>query len=123
LGTVPGAAALLRFADIVLLPSDHEGTPVSLIEAMAAGLPCLASAVGGIPELFGTGGGLAVENDPGVFAAALESLLDDPQRRLALGARAREVWRADFSTEGMVAAYEGIYRDVGGGWRGRGVEG
>lgn len=111
-GSLAGAAAYWRFADIALLLSDHEGLPVSLVEAMSAGLPCVASAVGGIPELFSKGGGIPVENEIGAIVSALKPLLKDSGTRSAMGAEARKVWEADFRIDRMVDAYESIYREL-----------
>jgi glycosyltransferase involved in cell wall biosynthesis len=83
---------LFEAVDLCLLVSEYEGLPVFLLEGMARGIPCVATAVGDIPYLLQEGGGVAA-GPPGDLAAlerALESLLDD--RRRADGQRARARW-------------------------------
>lgn len=68
-----------------------EGIPVALIEAMAAGIPCVATRIGSIAELIDDRSGILVEqHDPNAFAAAIGRLADDPALRRTLGMRARE---------------------------------
>jgi glycosyltransferase involved in cell wall biosynthesis len=78
------AVSVLKAADLFVLPSRVEGMPLSLIEAMAMGVPCLCS---NIPENVETGGDAAVyapERDPEALAKAMMALIDDPARRAAL---------------------------------------
>jgi glycosyltransferase involved in cell wall biosynthesis len=82
LGRVPSGAAvrqLLDQSDLFVLPSLTEGLPRALIEAQARGLPCLATDVGGVPELVAPSERVA-PGRPDQLAAALTSLLDDPHR-------------------------------------------
>jgi len=92
-GTVPHSAlpAELNAAAVFALPSLSEGHPKALIEAMACGVPCVASARGGIPSLIEDGktGLLFDPTDVTAIAAALRRLLDDPSYARALGAAAR----------------------------------
>ena len=84
------AVSVLKAADLFVLPSYMEGMPVSLIEAMAMGVPCLCS---NIPENTETGGDAAVYSpvrDPERFAEAMLALIDDPSRREELSKRALE---------------------------------
>jgi glycosyltransferase involved in cell wall biosynthesis len=88
LGALPaGARVREEFdrADVFLMPSRIEGLPRALVEAMARGLPCLASAVGGIPELLPPEV-LHPAGDHHALAAGLRALADDPARRARLGA-------------------------------------
>jgi glycosyltransferase involved in cell wall biosynthesis len=83
----PALVALLDAADVFVLPSRSEGLPHSLAEAMARGLPVVATAVGGIPELLGDGSGVVVTpGDPAALARAIAALHADPPRRAALSA-------------------------------------
>ena len=90
--------------DVVVLTSlelddgaGHEGIPVALIEAMAHGVPCIASATGCIPELVDAGTGILVpQRDPGALAAAFMRVAADPAARRTLGAFARARVMADY---------------------------
>jgi glycogen(starch) synthase len=83
--------ALLAGADVVVLPSRYEELGTALVEAMAAGRPVVASAVGGIPELVrdGVDGLLVPPGDPAALAGAIEKLLADPDLAATLGASGR----------------------------------
>ncbi len=78
---------LLNAADIFCFPSIREGLPVALMEAMASGLPCVASGIRGITDLIndGEGGFLCRPNDTQCFAAAIERLVESPSLRKTMG--------------------------------------
>ncbi|WP_018332413.1 glycosyltransferase family 4 protein [Actinomycetospora chiangmaiensis] len=82
---------LLRRAQLLVLPSSHEGLPMAVLEAMAFGVAPVVTPVGALPELVADGinGALVPVGDPAALARTLGALLDDDERRLALGARAR----------------------------------
>lgn len=93
----------LSAADIATLPSRHEGFPIALMEAMAAGLPVVATDVSGVADALGADrAGLVVPpGDAGALAAALARLLDDERLRRDLGARARRQAEREFSLEAV----------------------
>ncbi|MBA3638666.1 MAG: glycosyltransferase, partial [Acidobacteria bacterium] len=105
LGHREDVPALLAAADIFVLPSRSEAFPNGAIEAMAAGLPVVASAVGGLLDLVETGrtGILVPPSDPEPLAVAIRSLYEDPQRAREMGRQARREVRAQYSFERMVA--------------------
>jgi glycosyltransferase involved in cell wall biosynthesis len=91
LGTRSDVFELLPLFDAFVLGSRFEGFPIALVEAMATGLPCVATAVGGIPEIVqdGSNGRLVLPGDPEALADALRQVLDDPAAASRLGAAAR----------------------------------
>ncbi|HMF96532.1 MAG TPA: glycosyltransferase [Vicinamibacterales bacterium] len=103
--------ARLADADLFVLPSRSEAYPNAVLEAMAAGLPIVASSVGGIPELIddGRNGVLVPAGDSGALAAALCRVISDPFRAERLGAAARLDAARRYSFDRMVAAFEQLY--------------
>jgi glycosyltransferase involved in cell wall biosynthesis len=100
-------------ADVAALSSANEGTPVSLIEAAAAGLPSVATDVGGVSEVVtGESGILVPPGDAKALADALVSLATDPARRAAMGdaARARALGR--YGAERLLGDIDGLYREL-----------
>jgi glycosyltransferase involved in cell wall biosynthesis len=102
---------VLRTADAFVLSSAHEGMSNALMEAMALGLACVTTPVGGVEELVVHGeSGLVIDaSGPGPMAAALECLLDDPALARYLGAAARERMARLFSIESNVRRFEALY--------------
>jgi glycosyltransferase involved in cell wall biosynthesis len=101
-------------ADIYVWPAVREAYGMALLEAQAAGLPAVAGAVGGVPDILRDGetGLLAREGDAADFAAKLRTLLTDPARRTAMGARARAVVAAEHSLVAAAATLDGIMRGL-----------
>ena len=83
-------ASAYATADVLVVTSDHEGFCVPVIEAMSAGLPVVAFDQGAIAEVMGEAGFLVTSRNPYDLAAAIHSLLVEPQRREALAVEARK---------------------------------
>jgi glycosyltransferase involved in cell wall biosynthesis len=111
LGHREDVPALLAGADLFVLPSRSEAFPNGAIEAMAAGLPVICSAVGGMLDLVSPGRtGLLVDPaDPESLAGAIRTLVDNPARAQALGAAAREEVLSRYSFDRMVHSFEDLY--------------
>jgi sugar transferase (PEP-CTERM/EpsH1 system associated) len=103
---------ILRGLDLFALVSRNEGIPYTILEAMAAGLPVVASRVGGNPELVedGVTGSLFPAGDDAALADAIAAYLADPELRAAHGAASRASAVRRFGTGQMVRAYESVWR-------------
>ncbi len=102
---------VLQGLDLAVCSSDFEGTPLSILEYMEAGLAVVSTRVGGIPDLITPNvHGLLVEpRDPAALAAAIAELLDDPGRAAAMGREGRARRRAEFDISVTVREIERIY--------------
>lgn len=110
LGRRMDVARLLPAFDVFALSSRSEGLPLVVPEAMAAGLPVVSTAVGGLPTVVDDGvTGFLTPVDQAAFARALGRLLDAPALARAMGARAREVALARYSAERMTDDYLALY--------------
>jgi glycosyltransferase involved in cell wall biosynthesis len=107
--------AELAAASLFVLPSYVEGMPMALLEAMSWGLPVIATAVGGVPEVLTheVNGLLLAPGDIDALAAAIERLMREPQLRARLGRAARETVAARFSLDCAFERLLGIYRGFG----------
>jgi glycosyltransferase involved in cell wall biosynthesis len=122
-------ASRLRAADLYVHPSRADTFPSGVLEALACGTPVVASRVGGIPEQVGDDTGVLVEpGDPAALAAAISSLLVDPERRARMGRAAAADARERFSLDRHLGAYLDLYAAADGvpspgGWWARDGEG
>lgn len=123
-------ARVYEWLDLVLLTSENEGTPVALIEAMAAGLPFVATRVGGIPDLMAgqervvrsrdgrvafsvwDNGVLAAPGDVEGLAAGMEYVLADAVRRRRMGQAGRDFVAARFSKDRLVGDVDALYKQA-----------
>jgi glycosyltransferase involved in cell wall biosynthesis len=113
-GRRPDVPTLLKSFDVFALSSITEGTSISALEAMSAGVPIVATAVGGNPELVthGVTGLLCPPRDPARLAARVVEVMRDPALGRALAAAAREKVIASYSLERTAAAYAALYEDL-----------
>jgi len=111
LGHREDVSDILSLCDIFVLPSLSEGMPLALLEAMAAGVPAVATRVGGVTEVLedGKSGFLVPPGDSQALARGIISLLEDRSLARRIGNSAREVVASRFSLNVMVEAYRGIY--------------
>lgn len=112
LGARSDIPELLGAMDVFVLSSDWEGSPVALVEAMAAGLPVISTAVGGVPELFENGkeGCLVQPGDAFGLASAMLWLLHNNDARRLMGIAGAVRAKRKFDVEVMVRAYENLYQ-------------
>jgi glycosyltransferase involved in cell wall biosynthesis len=102
----------LGASDVFVLASDWEGNPLAVMEAMAAGLPVIGTAVGGVPELVKSGEhGILVNRGDGLaLANSMRILLNDPEKRKAMAHAAHARARERFDARLMVQSYAALYR-------------
>jgi glycosyltransferase involved in cell wall biosynthesis len=113
-GLQPAVQPFLEAMDVFLLSSEFEGLPIALLEAMAAGVPVVATTVGGVPEVVVEGGTgrLVAFGDAQGLASASVALLLDPEGRVAMGNAARERVRREFGIARMAAELAQLYNEV-----------
>jgi glycosyltransferase involved in cell wall biosynthesis len=109
LGRRDDLADLMEAADLLVHPSWYEAAPRVVLEALAAGLPVVATSVGGVPEILEGCGVLVSERDPEALAHAIALLARDPERRRLLGERGRERHRLRYTPERHLASMVGLY--------------
>jgi len=114
LGHRPDVAAVLAAGDVFVFPSLFEGMPGALIEAMAIGLPTVASDIDPIREVTeGVECGLLVPTrDADGLAAAIRRLLDDPEAARQMGGAGRQAFEERYTIDASVAAFLDLYRDL-----------
>jgi glycosyltransferase involved in cell wall biosynthesis len=113
LGSIPAGQAvrdILDTADLFVLPSRQEGLPRALVEAMARGLPCIGSTVGGFAELLPPDD-LVVPGDAAALAEKIRAIVTDPPRQAAMAARNLEHAR-DYQAERLRERRVQMYRHV-----------
>ena len=101
-------------SDIFVLPSKYENSPNALLEAMSCGLPAVASAVGGIPDLVedGKSGFLVKPNKVGAFVESMERLTSNQKLRAAMGAHARQICINKYTWKHTASLYHQVYERI-----------
>jgi glycosyltransferase involved in cell wall biosynthesis len=105
-------AALFGSAEVAVVPSLYEGFSIPAVEALACETPLVASRAGALPEVVGDCGELVEPGNPSDLAGALGRLLDDPDRRRALGAAGRRRVQQRFTWRAVAAATADVYREA-----------
>ena len=112
-GTVPEAGQRFAAFDVFVLSSHTEGTPIVLFEAMAAGVPIVATRVGGVPDVVSPAeAALVASADPAAIAAEIRALYRDPAPGRARAQRANARLLSDFAVAPWLERYAAIYRCV-----------
>ena len=114
LGWRTDTPALFSEIDLVMHTSDSEGMPVSIIEALASGVPVVATNVGGIPDLIrdGVNGHVVPPRDSNAVARAALAILRDPDRRASMAAAARASVVPEYEVDTLVARMDRLYREI-----------
>ena len=105
---------VLGAMDVFVLSSDYEGNPLSVMEAMASGLPIVSTAAGGVPDLFESGreGFIVQPGDVQGLSNSMVSLLGNREARQSMGMAAAQRARESFDVSTMVRAYEELYENL-----------
>jgi glycosyltransferase involved in cell wall biosynthesis len=111
LGRIPEMSSIYQQSTIFVLTSEHEGTPNVLLEAMASGLPVVATRVGGVPEIVqhGCTGFLAAKDEINELTSAILALARNPQLAIEMGARARAYIEQTHSVHQLPAHLADLY--------------
>lgn len=113
MGSLPNAGAYNEYADVFMLPSDYEGLPMTIIEAMSLGKPVVASNVGGISEIVVNGeNGYTVENTPEEFVEKLQYILEKPNVYNIFLRKALGFYQEILTMNKMVDSYMRIYNSI-----------
>jgi glycosyltransferase involved in cell wall biosynthesis len=112
-GIVPDAARVLRAFDVLVISSRTEGTPMTLLEAMAVRVPIVTTAVGGIPDVVSNGEAILVpSDDPAALAAAIRSVHDHPDAAAARAELAAARLVTSFSADRWLSQYDELYTSL-----------
>ncbi len=112
LGFRSDTPALYNGADVFVLSSRSEGLPMVILESMMAGLPVVATRVGGIPQMMGDNGILVEPGDPEVLADAMQLCLQDKEKRDTIAQKGKALVESRYSMDRMVDSYIQLYSDL-----------
>lgn len=111
MGSVCNAYIYWKYADLCVLPSNYEGLPISIIEALSYSVPVVASNVGGVIEILNGKNGFAVNNNPEEFVKSIRLVLDDRNWK-RMSVEARKSYLEMFTVEEMAERYNSIYDKI-----------
>lgn len=112
LGNIPDAGSYIEYADLFFLPSNYEGLPIVILEALSFGRPVIASKVGGVPEILDGTNGFAVKNDPIEVVERIKYVLEDKVRYSNMCRCAEDTYLKNFTVDKMVNGYMSIYKTI-----------
>ena len=113
MGNLQDANQYCKYADLLILPSNYEGLPIVIIEAMSYGKPIVASNVGGISEIVRNGqNGYTVENTIEDFTTKIQSILNNETLYQKMSEQSLEIFKNELTAEKMVSEYMKIYQDI-----------
>lgn len=112
LGEAPAAYIYLKYANVFILPTNYEGLPMSLLEAISFGKPVVASNVCGIPEIVDGNNGFVVDNTVEDFANKIDYILSDEEREAKIGEAARKTYLEKFTIKRMTDSYKSVFEEV-----------
>lgn len=113
IGNIPNAGAYCKFADLFCLPSNYEGLPMVILEAMSFGKPIVASNVGGISEIVQNDvNGYTVNNEIDHFVNKIEYILSDDKRLSNMGLKSKEIFDQSLTIDKMVNGYIKHYNEI-----------
>ena len=113
MGNKPNAAAYCIQADLFMLPSDYEGLPMVLLEAMSQGKPLLSSKVGGVPEIVIDGeNGYSLPNDTEMFVKKISYILQNDDIQKKFSEKSLELYESRFTSKKMVGRYLDLYQQI-----------
>ena len=113
IGNIQGAGSYAKYADVFMLPSNYEGLPMVIIEALTNGTPVVASDVGGISELLDCDNGYALKNEAGIMAEKIKEIITLPtQKKEAMFRHCVSTYENQFTVDKMVNGYLNIYEKI-----------
>ena len=113
LGNIVNTGSYCSKADLFMLPTNYEGLPMVIIEAMSFGKPVVASDVGGISEIVRNGiNGYVVENRAECFATRIREVLEDREKYNDMSKASLDIYNAELTVDKMVSSYLNIYQSL-----------
>lgn len=113
LGTIPSASQYCQLCDLFILPSNYEGLPMTVIEAMSYGKPVVASNVGGVAEIVRTDvNGYALSNDSHLFVQKISYILENADVYKKMSINSKEIFEKELSSEIMANKYIELYHQI-----------